>query len=117
MTNIPPISISVVPNARPKNERSPVSTVFITVNEDVTLRDGTFLPAGLKLEGGLWNATAKSGTQYMRGSINDPYIPPTGNDQQRRGTYKTQTRDSRLSRDARSFQEYANKDSKESLDF
>lgn len=71
--NIPAISIAVFDNTKRKNDKQPVRNVVIEVNQDITLRDGTFLPRGLKLEGGLWGATSKNGLSYERGSVGDPY--------------------------------------------
>lgn len=78
MSNIPAISIAVFENTKRKHDKAPIRNVVIEVNEDITLRDGTFLPRGLKLEGGLWGAKAKSGMTYERGSVGDPYQPQGG---------------------------------------
>ena len=72
-SNIPAISIAVFENTKRSSDRAPTRNIVVTVNQDITLKDGTFLPSGLKLEGGLWNATSKSGISYERGSLGDPY--------------------------------------------
>lgn len=81
----PAISIVAFKNTGvEKNPKAPLRNVKITFNEDVELAEGTIIPSGTVLEGGMWGATSKNGLQYLSGNLREQQEGQSRNSYQRR---------------------------------
>jgi hypothetical protein len=78
-----PISIVAFKNEKREGiENPPLRNVIVDFKEDFELAEGTIIPAGTKLEGGMWGAVSKNNLQYLSGTLREarahkqPYAKP-----------------------------------------
>jgi hypothetical protein len=90
----PPISIVAFKNTNlEKNPKGPLRNVKITFNADVELAEGTIIPSGTVLSGGMWGSTSKNGLQYLSGSLREQPEEYSRSNYQRKPQPKQQSRE------------------------